>query len=700
MADDPTMKSHTGPPVGIDESLIDLAPRLRRPASSTPIGAGGRLLEAVGVTGERVKNSRDRVLRGIADQFLEFTRHGPTVLILDELHRADEQSLEAVEFLANQLQDRTLWILATSRPFNALSELGRVRLTRFEMGTHAQQIVLYPFSPVEVAKFLRVTQPAREFSAEEVTRRHAETGGNPLLLEQLARRISSGGRVPKRGGGPSTPLDEEAQRTLDAAAALGPEFTFDLLRFANGADGDRLKKVVDSLVDAGLLFERPSHLLEFPEDRLREEAYQHLSESKRRVLHQRAGESREAVESEGSTRIFGLARDFYLGKVDKRSIKYNLVAAEIAERSMAPDIARDFLARALESHRDLDPEDREGDSDIQLDLGRITYELGRLQEAEGIFRNFLEASRDDRSVSPGIRASFEIYLARVLTARGDLVSSSQLAEKVLSSSGLDDQPLVLIGAHAHLALALYYDGHYIEALAHQTEVIRLAREARNEAALAQAHLWHAGCLAMLGQAEPALTEAREVAAAFDRLGSVGKSAEGHLFLGNMLADNRSTPLIRQEATTELEKAIRLGERAQDPRRVGWAYYHLAELLRTEKRLDEALSDAQRAHDTLGRIGDRAGQALSLKVRGQIAMDRGAYNLAEPDLVEAQRMLHGLNQTLNDIDVLLRLAQLLAARGDRNGALHHIAELKRLNLTTVRPDLVAEFEQLKLALDTK
>jgi tetratricopeptide (TPR) repeat protein len=199
---------------------------------------------------------------------------------------------------------------------------------------------------------------------------------------------------------------------------------------------------------------------------------------------------------------------------------------------------------------------------------------------------------------------------------------------------------------------------------------------------------------MMGHSTEAIAEAREVAAELDRLGSPGESAQGHLFLGNMLADDKSTPDIRAEALGELGEAIRYGEKAQDPRRVGWALYHSSELLRDDGRAKEAVEKAERAGDTLGRIGDRTGQSLAKKVLGQLAMDAGRFDLAEKQLGDALRLLQGSKNTLNEIDVLLRLAQLAHVRGDRDTTLRHVAELTRLQLPVARPDLAREFRELQ------
>lgn len=694
LRDNPTFQSEEESALGEDQLLPELTPLLAQAALPARVGIEQRLLEALDQTEERRGRARDRFLAGLVDTFRGLTERGPTALLLDELHRADDSSLHAIEFLARQLKDRPLWILGTSRPFGSLSETGRARMEAFERATHAQQILLRPLSAEEVEGYLRMSEPSRKFSREEVARRYAQTGGNPLLLRQLMRRISHGGRVRAPSGSGRAVVDEEAQRILEVAAVLGPEFTFHLLLSASGENPDRLTEVVDGLVDQGVLLERPGELLEFTQERLREETYDQLSDSRRRDLHQRAGEARESMGSESPNRIFGLARDFYLGGVDSKSIEYNRIAAEIADGASAPDVAHDFLSRALESQRELVPEDWEAEAELVLELGRVTYELGRLEEAEQTLRNFLDRAAGAAALSPRLRASLEVYLVRVLTARGDLSAATALAKNILSRPGLEDQLTVRLGAHSHLGLALYYNGQYAEALEESREAIRLAREAGNERALAHAKIWQAGCLAMMGQMDQALVGAREVAAVLDRSGSVGESAQGHLFLGNLLADDRSTPAIRQEAVAELQKAIRFGSKAQDPRRVGWAFYHIAELLRSEGRLEEALVNAQQACDTLARIGDRVGQAVSMKIRGQIALDRGAYDVAETDLMEAHRLLGGRGNRLQEIDVLLRLAQLSSAHGDRPAAVARVEELERMNLPTARPDLATEFRQLK------
>jgi tetratricopeptide (TPR) repeat protein len=677
---------------------IGFAPLAREGPVPAPVTIETRLLDALGGSDERNELSREQVLSRIADQFLEFTQHTPAVLVLEDLHRADESSLAAVEFLADQLKNQPLWILATCRPSASLSESGRARLEGFESATKARQILLRPMNSSEVGDYLRMNEPSHTFSPEEVARRYSETGGNPLLLQQLEHRTA-----PAAGpyGAPEVPLpelDPEAQRALDVAAVLGPESTFALLLRASGEeDEERFVEAIDRLVARGLLYERSGEILAFPEDRLREEAYARLPEKRRRLLHWSAGETLEAMGSGGLANIYALARHFYLGRVGQKSVHYNRVAAEIAERALAPDVARDHLARALESLGDLLPRDVAAESELVLELARVTEEHGGLKEAEEILRSFLDREKDDPHLLVGRRATLEIFLCRVLVDRGDVAAASALAKKVLDTPGLDDQLLVRVGAHHQLGIGLYYTGHYQEALDHHTEELRLARKVGNVLVIVQAQIWRVAALSMMGETEQAIAGAREATVVRDGLGSVRESAHAHLFLGDILADARSPPSVREEALGEYAKVIRFGEEAKDPRRVAWALYKTAELLRETARHEEAAEKAQEACELFQRIGDQVGLSVSLKVRAQIAMDRGAYGPAEADLLEAHRLLRGLHHTLEEIDVLLRLAQLSQARGNPAGARGHLAELERLDLRTTRPDLAEEFELLRQAL---
>jgi tetratricopeptide (TPR) repeat protein/energy-coupling factor transporter ATP-binding protein EcfA2 len=685
-------------PLGGGPVMIGFAPGFADSSFPPPTDFDDRLLDALGGLSPQGGVSRERVLSEKAAEFVELARHGPTALILEDVQRADESSLAVLEALAEQLPGHALWVLATSRRSDSLNESQRTRVEKLEASARPRRVVLDPLTSQEVAMYLHVVDPSRQFTPEEIARRHSETGGNPLLLDQLDRRAALSSGVSDGIG--RAPVDETSRRVLEAAAVLGSSFPFGTLLAASGVEEERLAESVDTLVDHGLLFERPGELLEFPDDRLREEAYLQLSDERRRALHRQVGGALEATGGRDPSAVFTLARHFYVGQEYRKSLEYNRLAAQAAERALAPDVASDFLLRALESQRRLDPEDRDGEAALVVEMGRLTYDLGLLEQAEAFLRGYLGLRGDDPRLGPRFRAATELILARVLTSRGDSPGAVRLAERILSSPGVEGDRLLRIGALRQLAMSRYYEGRYTESLTYNAEELQLARELGNERLIALALIFQVGNLAMIGEPDRAVEGAREVARIFDRLGTAGDSAQGHLFLGNMLADNKSNPAYRAEALVELERTIRLAEQANDLRRVGWALYHSAEVLRVEGRLEAADRSAQRAFDTLGQVGDLAGQGVAMKVRGQVATARADYRRAERDLLEAHRLLQGLQHTLEETEVLLRLAELSAARGDFAGAGARVSELTRMNLPKTRPDLLAEFDELQRTLAAK
>ncbi|MCI4338966.1 MAG: tetratricopeptide repeat protein [Thermoplasmata archaeon] len=702
---DPVVPGAPGP----EGFLIGFAPRMDDAARSSPVRIEERLLEALGEADDRGDAIRDPLWTGIAEQFLAFTQRGPTVLVLEDLHRADEPSLEAIEQLARQLQNRPLWILATVRPYPGLTEARRARLEGLEASTHAGRILLRPLTSNEVAEFLHRRDPGRVFSSEEIARRHSETGGNPLLLEQFERRLLGSGDALAAGrSGPSSrdgvqalpSLDPEEQRVVAVAAVLGSEFPFSLLLRASGEEEERLTEALDRLVGRGLLFERPGELLAFPDDRVRTEVYDHLTESRRRLLHRHAAEALEAGGSSDLTTIYALARHFYLGKVDEKSIQYNREAADVAVRSFSPEVAREHLERALESHRRLRSDDWDGETEIVIELARQIDHQGELKQAETLLREHRARRGLRRRLSPHVLALLDLYLARILTDQGEWREAEKTSRTVLDSVDLAGQPRTQMNGRRLLGEALYYMGRYEEALAEDDELLRLAQELKDERTTASARIWRANVLAMMGRSDGAFTEAREAARTLESLGDAREAAHAHLFLGVLIAGYGGAKPRYTEALAEFEEAIRLAEKAHDVRRLGWSLFNIADILRMAGRLDEATARNQRSREILERIGDRFGLVQSLIIQGKIGLDRGEYDRAEADLLDAYRIVRELKAPADEVDVVLRLAQLSYARGDRSSARRRVAELERQHLPTLRPDIAVDFERLKSALAAK
>ncbi|MGI0131520.1 MAG: ATP-binding protein [Thermoplasmata archaeon] len=704
----------------IDRGTSDLAFALPEPSPSVLLGFAPRtesatgadrwartedLLDALGPAEGSTEASRSRMFADLTDGLLGLARESPTLVLLEDLHRADEASMEFLEFLVPQLAASALWLVVTSVPAASLSDSRRVAIEHLTRGGEAGVITVRPLLASEVGEFVRVVDAGRNVAVEDVTRWHSQTGGNPLFIEQLLRQRRSIGPTPAPEGlvenaspvelaqylAQQLPtLDEEENRAMTVGAVLGRQFPFSLLQRASGEEEERLAESVERLVARGILRERGNELIEFTHEALRAEVYAGLTDTRRRLLHRRAAEALEATGGADVETIFALARHYYLGKVDERAALFNRLAAEFAARSYSPAMARQHLERAIEAHRRALPHDLAGELEMTLELASQLDRMGELRPAERLLREALDRPDLVRAGTPTQRAFLRIHAVRVLADQGRWDEADGLTEELLGSAEVRASPVTTIAAHRIRGELLYYRGRYVESLAQHDAALALAKELGDPREMALESVRRANVLGMIpGRVEEAIAAYRQAREELVARGDRGEAAYALLFLGVVLSQHGRTP----EGLVVLAEAQALAEGAHDLRRVGWSLFNIADLKRELNDLTGAAVANNRSRAILERIGDRFGLTQALIVAGKILIDRKEWNAAEIELLEAFRLVRDLNTPADELDVSLRLAEVALGRGDRTKARERADDLARRRIVQVRPDLTHDFESL-------
>jgi tetratricopeptide (TPR) repeat protein len=312
------------------------------------------------------------------------------------------------------------------------------------------------------------------------------TEGNPLFLEESIRTLVEAGALAGERGAyhlarpvdsirvPATVqtvlaaridrLGPEVKRLLQAAAVIGKDVPFALLRAIGALDEASLRRDLAQLQAAELLYEAslfPELEYTFKHALTHEVAYDSLLHDRRRATH---GSVLEAMEhlyvDRQSELIERLAYHALRGEVWERALSYARQAGQKAvQRSALPQAAAHF-EQALTALQHL-PESRatlEQAVDLRLDLRSALYPQGefgriveRLREAEAI-----AAALDDQ----GRLARLAAYLASSLNTMGSHALAVAPAQRALAI-GVAQQDLGarVLGNH-FLGLAYHALGSY------------------------------------------------------------------------------------------------------------------------------------------------------------------------------------------------------------------------------------------------
>jgi DNA-binding CsgD family transcriptional regulator len=431
--------------------------------------------------------------------FADLSRERPIIIVVEDLHWADEATLELFPHLARKLRGAPLLLVGTYRsdelhrrhPLRPiLSELGRSRL--------AVDIALRRLSEEEVAEFLREAMRLDRLPTAEFRHAIFETcEGNPLFMEEVLRALVERGDVEYREGSwrrtkdvadiaiPDTlrdailerftPLPAETQNILRYAAVIGQDFDFDLLRRVTGSDDAELVVALRASIDAQLVVERPdderTDRYSFRHALTRESILLELLKRERRRVHAIVGEAIESGAGEDrAAHAEELAYHFDEADDHERAFRYHDLAARESYRLLAFARAARHLERAVELAGDAEP----ALGDLQLRLAgaaNLAAMPRRALRAADAARSWFEESGDSRGAGRALTrvANFRWFLGETRAAR----DAADDAVRLLKPLGRSRE---LAGAYAQVARLAYLDLDFSKAAEWGQLAVDMARE--------------------------------------------------------------------------------------------------------------------------------------------------------------------------------------------------------------------------------
>jgi ABC-type transport system substrate-binding protein/class 3 adenylate cyclase len=317
--------------------------------------------------------NRETIQTWTFDIFFELVRkladEKPLALILEDLHWADESTLELLESLLGITEESavTLFLL-----YRTERELGSWRL-----GERARQRYPHRYKEIEVrplppdaSRVLAIGAAGGELP-EAVNELLAErSGGNPFFLEEAIRDLVERGALQRENGNWKLAIEEDeltvpalvqgalqarldrldpaTREVLSVAAVIGRTFGIPLLERLVARE--QLMPALSDLQRLDLIYEksrRPNPEYRFRHGLVQEVAYSSLVDSKRKKLHKRVGEALEDIFSESPEEAYGLlARHFSEAEDPEKAVEYLLKAGDAARGIYADREALEHYRKA------------------------------------------------------------------------------------------------------------------------------------------------------------------------------------------------------------------------------------------------------------------------------------------------------------------------------------------------------------------
>jgi DNA-binding SARP family transcriptional activator len=412
--------------------------------------------------------ARFRLHRAVYSYLAEVARQRPVLVVLDDLHDADDETLALLARLAPELADARVLLVATLREGEGRQGEGSDRLA-CALAELARQLprrlCLAGLDDLAVGELVRAvcTRPVDDETIISVARR---TGGNPFFVTETARLLEAEGPAATSTVVPAGVRDVLARRIarlpgtartmLSHAAVIGPRIDIDVLTELADGDADAVLEGIEPALLAGLVVEPETGRLEFSHTLIRDVLYERLSRLRRARLHARVA---TALERHHPTALAALAHHLVAagGTNPAATIHYCRLAAEEAEARLAHREAAELWRQCLDACDRAPIEARER-LQLMLRMVRALALSGDLVAARAFRAETVRAVRElgDPALTARVIVSFDVPTFWTNRRYGTVATEIiELAERTLRQLPAGDGEL---RARLLVTLALELEG--------------------------------------------------------------------------------------------------------------------------------------------------------------------------------------------------------------------------------------------------
>ncbi|HWN58421.1 MAG TPA: AAA family ATPase, partial [Methylomirabilota bacterium] len=335
--------------------------------------------------------ARFRLFDAVTSFLKAGARSRPMLIVLDDLHDADEASLAMLRFMARELRGVPILLVATYRDAEVRRSPGLSKQIG-ELSREARAIPLSSLSHSEVTKFVQsmLGQTPNDMLVAKLC---ATTNGNPLFVDGIIRSLMAEGAIDSAGaldrpfkipGGVREAirsrldtLSPASNSILTVAAAIGNEFEFNLCQSASEVCAEVANCLFDEASRAGIVTALGQGRYRFCHALIRAAVYDELDTNGRIRIHGKIAERMEEIyRADIDPHLAELAHHFRQAGVTEKAIDYSVRAGKAATSVLAYADAMVHFQGALELMEQFGSGARRR-ADLLHWLGQIAFQVDR-----------------------------------------------------------------------------------------------------------------------------------------------------------------------------------------------------------------------------------------------------------------------------------------------------------------------------------
>jgi tetratricopeptide (TPR) repeat protein len=316
------------------------------------------------------ESARFRLFDAVATLLKNVARSGPLLMVVDDLHDADQPSLQMLRFVARETKGAHILIVGTYRDAEVRQspELGRLIGDLIREG---RTVPLAGLSQGEVGEFLE-RSAGHETDDKLITDLYYATDGNPLFVDGVVRLLIAEGKFARAGAAGRdrfkipdgvresirkrvAALSVETNSLLSVASVIGDEFDTRLLESVSKISAEQIVDRIDEAAQIGIVTkDATGHACHrFAHELIRGVLYESMAASPRTDAHRWiAAAIEELYHADLTPHLAALAHHYGRAGIADRAIDYLIRAGEAAAAVFAYEDTTQYWLAAFETMKE------------------------------------------------------------------------------------------------------------------------------------------------------------------------------------------------------------------------------------------------------------------------------------------------------------------------------------------------------------